>query len=270
MCCGQADSIHGCGTPVPSVVMDRQDTRTGYETTDLAYIHDAGFGFHARAASEELLRQLRRSGHDTGVVVDLGCGTGILSRIVADSGYDVLGHDQSAEMLRIARRNAPQVRFRRASFVDVELRECIAVAAVGEVLGYAFDPRAGRPALRSLFSRVHTALRPGGLFLFDIAGPGRGPARGVRTRFFEGEDWTICSETSENHAATTLHRRSVFFRRHGRHYRRGEELHVLNLHEPHDVEEDLAAAGFRVRRLRHYGDLRLPRGLNGFLARVRR
>jgi 2-polyprenyl-3-methyl-5-hydroxy-6-metoxy-1,4-benzoquinol methylase len=112
--------------------MDRRDTRTGYETTDLAYIHDAGFGFHARAASEELLRQLRRSGHDTGVVVDLGCGTGILSRIVADAGYDVLGHDQSAEMLRIARRGTRRrARFRRASFVDVELRECVALAAVG-------------------------------------------------------------------------------------------------------------------------------------------
>ena len=250
--------------------MDRHTTRTGYETTDLAHIHDAGFGFHARAASEELLRHLRRRGHDKGVVVDLGCGTGILARIVADAGYDVLGHDQSAEMLKIARRNAPQVRFRRASFVDVQLPACVAVAAVGEVLGYAFDPRAGRPALRNLFSRIHTALRPGGLFLFDVAGPGRGPARGVRTRFFEGQDWTICSETSENRAAKTLRRHSVFFRRDGRLYRRGEELHVLNLYEPNEVEEDLAAASFRVRRIRHYGDLRLPRGLNGFLATVRR
>jgi SAM-dependent methyltransferase len=162
------------------------------------------------------------------------------------------------------------VRFRRGSFVDVELPECVAVAAVGEVLGYAFDPRAGRPALRSLFSRVHSALRPGGLFLFDVAGPGRGPVRGVRKTFFEGEDWTIYSETSEQPAARTLHRGSVFFRRDGRLYRPGEELHVLNLHGPHEVEEDLAAAGFRVRGLRHYGDLRLPRGLNAFLAKVGR
>src|SRR5262245_2710330 len=250
--------------------MDLHAARTGYETADLAYIHDAGFGFHARAASDELLHRLRRAGHRSGIVVDLGCGTGILARIVADAGYDVLGHDRSAEMLKIARRNAPRARFKRASFVDAEFPECVAVAAVGEVLGYAFDPRAGRPALRLLFSRVHGALRPGGLLLFDVAGPGRGPERGHRSRFFEGDDWAIYSETSENRSEMTLRRRSVFFRRKGRLYRRGEEIHALNLHEPRAVEEDLRAVGFRVRRLRHYGDLRLPRGLHGFLAAVAR
>jgi SAM-dependent methyltransferase len=250
--------------------MDRPIARTGYATADLAYIHDAGFGFHARAASEELLRQLRGAGHEQGLVVDLGCGTGILSRIMGDAGYDVLGHDQSAEMLKIARRNAPQARFKRASFVDVDFPECVAVAAVGEVLGYAFDSRARRPAIRSLFHKVRAALQPGGVFLFDVAGPGRGQARGVRRTLFEGKDWTICSETTEDRAARTLRRHSVFFRRRDGGYRRGEELHVLNLLEPGDVADDLAAAGFRARRLRHYGDLRLPRGLNGFLATVRR
>ena len=243
-----------------------RQTRTGYETADLAYIHDAGFGFHARAASEELLRALHRAGHEEGVVVDLGCGTGILSRIVAEAGYDVLGLDQSAQMLKIARRNAPQARFKRASFVDAQLPDCVAVAAVGEVLGYAFDARAGRTALRSLFERVQVALRPRGVFLFDLAGPGRGPVGRARARFFEGPDWTIYSETREDRTAGTLDRHSVFFRRQGRLYRRGEELHVLNLHDPGVVLDDLAAAGFRARRLRHYGDLRLPSGLHGFLA----
>jgi SAM-dependent methyltransferase len=248
--------------------MDRPVARTGYESADLAYIHDAGFGFHARAASEELMRRLRGAGHDRGLVVDLGCGTGILARIVGDAGYAVVGHDQSAEMLRIARRNAPQARFKRASFLDVDFPECVAVTAVGEVLGYAFDSRARRPAIRSLFHKVHAALLPGGVFLFDVAGPGRGPARGVRRTLFEGEDWTICSETTEDRVAGTLRRHSVFFRRRDGGYRRGEELHVLNLLEPGDVADDLVTAGFRVRRLRHYGDLRLQRGLNGFLATV--
>ena len=56
----------------PSPPAEMRQTRTGYETADLAYIHDAGFGFHARAASEELLRALHRAGHEEGVVVDLG------------------------------------------------------------------------------------------------------------------------------------------------------------------------------------------------------
>ena len=182
-----------------------------------------------RARLPRSLRALHRAGHEEGVVVDLGCGTGILSRIVAEAGYDVLGLDQSAQMLKIARRNAPQARFKRASFVDAQLPDCVAVAAVGEVLGYAFDARAGRTALRSLFERVQVALRPRGVF--DLAGLGavlwgareQGSSRGPtgpsirrRAKTAQRAPWIVTS---------------VFFRRQGRLYRRGEELHVLNLHD---------------------------------------
>lgn len=238
--------------------------RSGYETPALAAIHDKGFGFHARAAAAELLERLRRRGLESGLVVDLGCGTGILSQIVSDEGYAVLGIDRSAEMLKLARRNAPKATFRRASFVDAELPPCIAVTAVGEVLGYAFDARAGT-ALSVLFRRVHGALARGGVFLFDVAGPGRVPARGIDRAFWD-DDWAIFSSNREDAAAQTLTRRMVFFERDGRLYRRGEEEHVLNLHEPQAVVTALRGAGFRVRRLRRYADFGLPRGLHGFLA----
>lgn len=239
-------------------------SRTAYESPALALIHDEGFGFHARAAGDELLRRLRRAGLASGRIVDLGCGTGILSRILVDAGYDVLGIDQSAEMLKIARRTVSEAAFRRASFVDAELPPCVAVAAVGEVLGYAFDRRA-RGGLKALFRRVHGALDPGGLFLFDLAGPGRG-LRGVPLRFVEDADWAIVTEIDEDPRARLLRRRMVFFRRDGRRFTRGEEEHTLTLHEPSRVVDDLRSVGFRVRRLRRYGELALLPGLHGFLA----
>jgi SAM-dependent methyltransferase len=154
--------------------MDRPP-KTGYETADLAYIHDAGFGFHARAASEELLTRLRAAGHEEGLVVDVGCGTGILCRIVCDAGYEVLGLDQSTEMLKIARRNAPDALFERASFIDARLPKCVAVTAVGEVLGYSCStsPDPGAALLAECVqgsSRVRT---------------GRSTRRRVRTRSSE-------------------------------------------------------------------------------------
>ena len=51
---------------------------------DLAYIHDAGFGALARSAAPVLLEDLRRRGVDGGLVIDLGCGSGILSEAVSD------------------------------------------------------------------------------------------------------------------------------------------------------------------------------------------
>ena len=70
---------------------------------DLAYIHDAGFGQIARAAAPVLLDALRRQGTVRGLVVDLGCGSGILARDVVDAGYEVLGIDISQAMIALAR-----------------------------------------------------------------------------------------------------------------------------------------------------------------------
>jgi SAM-dependent methyltransferase len=71
---------------------------------DLAAIHDAGFGGFARDAAPGLLRRLRRAGIRDGLVVDIGCGSGIWARALTDAGYDVLGVDVSEAMLQIARR----------------------------------------------------------------------------------------------------------------------------------------------------------------------
>jgi SAM-dependent methyltransferase len=140
---------------------------------DLAHSHDTGFGDFARRATLGLLRLLRRSGIRHGLVVDLGCGSGIWARALVDAGYDVLGVDISADMLAIARDRVPEARFEHASLFEAELPGCAAVTSLGECAGYAFDERSGPAALATLFARVHAALQPGGLLVFDLAAPGR-------------------------------------------------------------------------------------------------
>lgn len=51
-----------------------------------------------------------------------------------------------------------------------------------------------------------------------------------------------------------------------RHFRRSDERHRLRLYRPDDVTRRLRDAGFRVRRLRGYGDLRFGRGWAGCVA----
>ena len=79
-----------------------------------------------------------------------------------------------------ARAAAPAARFEIASWVDAELPPCAAVTAIGEVVNYGFDPRGGDAALHALFARVHAAVAPGGVFVLDVAGPGRVPGGGPR------------------------------------------------------------------------------------------
>ena len=102
------------------------DTQTAYRD-DLAYIHDAGFGGFVSGATPWLLKTLRGSGIERGLVVDLGCGSGIWSAALAQAGYEVLGYDISPAMLAMCRQRVPTGEFRQASFLDAGLPRCAAV-----------------------------------------------------------------------------------------------------------------------------------------------
>lgn len=233
---------------------------------DLAYVHDAAFGELARGAARTLLRQLTRAGIDRGLIVDLGAGSGITAAMLTDAGYDVLGVELSGDMVEIARRRAPTARFLQASLLDADLPACVAVTAVGECLNYAADRRAGRQRLTRVFARVHRALEPGGLFLLDLAEPGR-ERRTPRRAWSEGRDWLLCLEATEESDPPVLHRRITTFRQSGGAWRRSDELHTLRLYPREVVLEDLSAAGFQSRLLASYGRAwRFRRGHAGILA----
>jgi SAM-dependent methyltransferase len=107
-------------------------------------------------------------------ILDLGCGTGGHSLLLARRGYRMTALDRSADMLRAARAKAEQagvnVDFRQQDITTLDWPERFdAAIAMFAVVGYQSDD--GR--LQALFSGVFAALRPGGLFIFDgWHGPG--------------------------------------------------------------------------------------------------
>jgi SAM-dependent methyltransferase len=222
---------------------------------DLARIHDEGFGDFARAAACEVHRRLPPAG----LVVELGCGTGITTQILSRLGYDVLGIDLSPDMLAIARRRAPMAELRQGSIWDAELPACVAATAIGEVVNYAADERAGAERLPELFARVFAALRPGGVFVLDFATPGRGNRE---PRLYEGSDWRIESATVEDATTQTLERRMTI----EIDGRRREEVHVLKLYEPAVVRNDLETTGFSCEALDRYCDFGFWPGYAAFAA----
>lgn len=233
---------------------------------DLAYIHDTGFTGFVRKAAPGLLRLLRQNRIPGGMVVDAGCGSGVWARELSERGYDALGIDVSAHMIQLARRQAPAAKFRVGSFLSAPLPPCDAVTSVGECVNYAFDRASGRRALDGFFHRVYEALRPGGVFVFDIVEPGVADGAPQR-RFLEGPDWAILLEVREDRRRKTLTRRIVTFRRMGKLYRRSEETHLLHLYSGSEVLEGLSRAGFAARLLGGYGRFRFAAAHAGFLAR---
>jgi SAM-dependent methyltransferase len=237
---------------------------------DLAYVHDVGFGDFARSAAPGLLAILSQAGITSGLVIDLGCGSGIWARELSVEGYDVLGIDISPAMIAIAQARVPQGKFRAASFLEADLAPCVAVTALGEVFNFLFDPNNTEHSLLRFFRRIHRALLPGGLLIFDVAMPGRVPGRGAQRKYVEGADWAVLVEAEEDKQRKRLTRRITTFRKTGDLYRRSHEVHELRLFNRSELLGQLRQIGFRARTLSGYGRLRFVPGYVGFLARKSR
>lgn len=225
--------------------------------SDLAHVHDVAFGAWVRDAAPFVLARLREAGIDDGLVADLGCGSGIWAAELLDAGYDVVGVDGSEAMLALARERAPEARLVHGSLHEVELPPCVGVTVIGECVNYG-----GPPSLEPFLRRVHAALEPDGLLVFDAAAPGREPQLRRRIRQ-EGEGWVMRVEAHEDRAAHTLTRRIALVRD----GRSSEEVHVLRLYQPEEVQDWLESSGFEATCHSSYGAARGLPGVHVYVAR---
>jgi SAM-dependent methyltransferase len=234
---------------------------------DLSYIHQAGFSDSISAAAPALASLLRAAGIRAGRVVDLGCGAGILARELVALGYDVVGIDASADMLRLARAEAPGASFVHARAEHAAFSPCRAVFAIGETLSYLPAAASRSRSVRTLFARIARALEAGGIFVFDAIVRGSGPPMTYRT-WRAGADWAVLTDVREDPRSRTVTRHITTLRaaRRGE-YRRSEELHRLAVFDRQTVERWLRAAGFTVTARRRYGRVPLPPRRLAFVAR---
>lgn len=233
---------------------------------DLAHAHEAGFQDLAYAAADRLIEELGRSKPDGGVIVDLGCGPGGAAARLLAARYSVICVDQSAAMLALAQAAAPRAEFVRANWADYEIPPCDAVLAAGEVLNYVTDKGITLKTVEKLFGRVHRALWPGGLFVFDMAGPGRVPGGGPVTTTAVGDDWAAIATVSEDKRGM-LTRQITSLRKVKGGIRMQEEEHRQRLVPANKVLEMLRKVGFKVRSQQGYDGERFAPGHTVFIAR---
>lgn len=240
---------------------------TEWYKEDLAYIHDVGHTDFARRSAPGILEILRRSRVGGGLVVDLGCGSGVWARELTRAGYKVLGIDISESMIRIARRRAPSAEFRVESMFKADIPACDAVTSISECLNYLFDSDGDGRRLARLFRRIYDALNPGGVFIFDVAEPGQIKKGGKVRGFSEGPGWVTALEKEEDEARQIFTRRITSFRKVGNHYRRDDEIHRQRLYRSSEIVAQLRETGFRVRVVHSYGEHDLPPRHAAFIAR---
>ncbi|XGV99664.1 MAG: trans-aconitate 2-methyltransferase [Leptolyngbya sp. BL-A-14] len=234
---------------------------------DLAYIHDVGHSDYALKSAPGILEILAQNNIRDGLVVDLGCGSGLSALELSKAHYQILGVDISESLIAIARTRVPSAEFRVESLFKSDIPSCNAVISIGECLNYLFDRDNNPPRLMQLFERIYNALAPGGVFVFDIAEPDQ-VTEGSRVKSFtEGKDWIVLVEKEEDREKLVLSRRIVTLRKVGEHYRRDDELHYLRLYKAADMTKTLRQVGFIVTSMSCYGDYKLPQAHVAFVAR---
>jgi len=129
-------------------------------TTDVPYLRWADY----------LEKQFSRHNHPIRTIVELGCGTGTLAAILANRGYHVTAVDLSPDMLSVA---AGKCEGLDVHLVCQDMSRLVVPEPVDAIiccldsLNYVTRPT----AVQRTFQQVHSALKPGGLFLFDVKTP---------------------------------------------------------------------------------------------------
>ena len=118
---------------------------------------------------EYLVSLLREYGVDEGLVLELGCGTGSMTEILAGYGYDMIGVDNSEDMLEIAMEkkigSGHDILYLLQDMRGFELYGTVrAVVSVCDSVNYITEPE----ELREVFRLVNNYLDPGGVFIFDF------------------------------------------------------------------------------------------------------
>lgn len=241
---------------------------TTFYGEDLAWVHHDGFAAVPTAAARYLLAYLRRHRVPEGAILDLGCGSGRFAAAVAASGRPVIGMDISSACLDLARTQASEATLLQGSLFDAKLPDAAVITLIGEGLNYV--PSHGRmPALGATLRRLHGALAPDGLLLFDvITGPRERlvPAIGHRA----GADWVVLFANRALRARDRFERRiTVFRQRDDGLWRRSEEVHRVRVYDRRAVSDGLRRLGFRVRTAAGYAAASQLPGRTLFIARKR-
>ena len=241
--------------------MDHDDQP--YYRDDLALVHHRGFGFHADMCAPGIVTLLGPVRDRRGLVVELGCGSGLLTRHLLDAGHRVVATDASPAMLELARVGAPGAEdVRRVRLPDDPIPDADAIVSVGHALNYLPD----EAAIDRAFVAIAHALRPGGVLAIDVCDLEWGAARrDVATHGRVGQDWAIITETSTPAANRFVREMTIFVKNDDGSWRRDDERHDNVLIDTTLVPGLLARHGVEAQVRPSFGTEQLPSGLRAVI-----
>ena len=205
---------------------------------------------------------LKQEGLKPRTAVDLACGTGSVTAILAGKGLQVIGVDMSEDMLTVASQKAgdlhPAPWFICQSLQELRLPKAVDMAVCAlDSLDYVTDPEDCREAIR----RVYKYLNPGGIFIFDVNTPEKLQAMDGQV-FLDEDENVYCVWRGEFDEETNICSYGMdLFQRKGNLWERSFEEHCEYAYSAETLVGYLRAAGFT--HIRVYGDRRLEAPAEG-------
>ncbi len=238
-----------------------------YYRRDLALVHHLGFGFHADACAPGIVALLEPVLVNHGLVLELGCGSGLLTRHLIDAGHRVVATDASPAMLDLAREVASDAEdIRQVALPGDPLPEADAIVGVGHALNYLPDESAIE---RSLVA-IARALRPGGILAIDLCDLEWGEARrDAPSSGRVGKDWAIVTKFAVPEPNHFVREITTFLRDEDGSWRRDDERHDNVLIDTSLVPLLLGNHGVDATVGLSFGDERSPEGLRVVIGRRR-
>ncbi len=205
---------------------------------------------------------LKENGIEDGLVLDLGCGTGKMTRLFRQAGYDMIGVDLSEEMLGIARQQESEgILYLQQDMREFELYGTVrAVISACDCMNYILEEE----ELLQVFKLVNNYLDPKGIFIFDM-----------NTRFKYEEligDQTICEHREDasfvwdnyyDHGTSINEYELTLFTRHSKEpnlFSRFQEYHYQKAYDVETIVALLDEAGMKVLSVYGEGTKQAPDG----------
>jgi SAM-dependent methyltransferase len=236
-----------------------------YYREDLALVHHLGFGFHADSCAPGILALLEPVRERGGLVLEVGCGSGLLTRHLVDAGHRVIATDASRAMVELAKEYAAGAEdVRVLALPDDPLPAADAVVSVGHVVNYIGD----RAGVERAVVAIAGAIRPGGVFAVDVCDLEWAAARqGAPGAGRIADDWAIAIEFSIPEPDRFVRHMATFLRNPDGSWRRDDEVHDNVLLDTTLIPGLLAGTGVDVTVQSSFGTETLPTGLRTVIGR---